>query len=144
MSRSLTLALAGSLLLGSAACSDSLAPEDVAGTWDATSLVFTSVAAPATNSGNLIAAGFSLSLTLNASGTASVTIDDGTGPTTDTGTFTIDGSDLTLTLGGDPSTGTIELNGNTLTVRLTTGVDFDFDDDGVDEAATAVIVLSRA
>ncbi len=143
MSRSLALALAGSLLLGGAACSDSLAPEDVAGTWNATSFVFTSVAAPATNSGNLIAQGASLSLTLNANGTLSITLNDGTGPTTDAGTYAIDGSNLSLTIDGDPSSGTIELNGNTLTIRLTTGIEFDFDDDGVDEPATAVIVLSR-
>jgi flagellar basal body rod protein FlgF len=144
MSRSLALALAGATLLGGAACSDSLAPADVAGTWDATSVVFTSVANPSTNSGNLILLGASLSMTLNANGSASVTTDDGTGPSTDTGTFAIDGSTFTLTLGGDVSTGTIELSGDTLTVRITTGVEFDFDDDGTDEAATAVIVLTRA
>lgn len=144
MSRSLAVALGGATLLVGAACSDSLAPADVAGTWDATSVVFTSVADPSTNSGNVILAGASLSITLGENGSASLTIDDGSGPDTQTGTFSIDGSDLTLTLNGDVSTGTIELNGDTLTVRINTGAQFDFDNDGTDEDATLVVILTRA
>jgi hypothetical protein len=30
-----------------------------------------------------------------------------------------------------------------MTIRLTDGVEFDFDDDGTDESATVVIVLTR-
>jgi flagellar basal body rod protein FlgF len=142
MSRPLAIALAGAVLLAGAACSDSLAPSDVAGTWNATSVVFTSVANPSTNSGNVIALGFSLSITLNADGSASVTQDDGSGATTDTGTYTINGSDFSLTTGGDTSSGTIALNGNTLTVHITTGVTFDFGSG--DEAATVALTLTRA
>jgi flagellar basal body rod protein FlgF len=144
MSRSLAIALTGAVLLGGAACGDSLAPADVAGTWNATSAVFTSVADPSTNSGNVIAQGASLSITLGENGSASLTIDDGSGPDTQSGTFSIDGSNLTLTLDGDVSTGTIELNGDTLTVRITNGPQFDFDNDGTDEDATVVVILTRA
>ena len=144
MSRSLAATLAGAALLGGLACSDSVAPAEVVGTWNATSVVFTSVASPSTNSGNLILQGFSLSITFGADGSASLTSDDGSGPSTDTGTFAISGSNLTLTLNGDTSTGTIELNGDTLTVRIITGAEFDFNGDGTDEVATVVVVLTRA
>jgi hypothetical protein len=135
--------LTGTLLLGGAACSDSLAPADVAGTWDATSVVFTSVADPSTNSGNLITQGASLSITLAEDGSASLTQDDGSGPSTDTGTYTINGSDFTLTLGSDTSTGTIDLNGDTLTIHINTGVQYSFGG-GAEEDATLVVILTRA
>jgi hypothetical protein len=59
------------------------------------------------------------------------------------GTWAIDGSGITLDEETDPSAGTVELSRNTLTIRITNGPEFDFDD-GTDEPATALMVLTRA
>jgi hypothetical protein len=125
------------------ACGDSVAPEDIAGDWTATSFVFTSVDDPDLTA-DIIDLGGSVSLTLNANGTYSITFTLGGVPETDGGTYTIDGSDITLDEGdSDEVSGTIDLSGDTMTIRLTDGVEFDFDDDGTDESATVVIVLTR-
>jgi hypothetical protein len=51
---------------------------------------------------------------------------------------------ITLDEETDPSTCTVEPSGNTLTIRVTNGPEFDFDDDGTDEPATVLMVLTRA
>lgn len=136
-----TLVLAG--FASVLACSDSVAPEDIAGTWDASTFVFTSVANPGTSL-DLIDAGYSASLTFNANGTYSISFTEPGGvPDTDNGTYTIDGDTFTLDAGtSDEVSGTISLSGDTMTIRITTGLQFDFGG-GTEEAATAVIVLTR-
>ena len=54
-----------------------------------------------------------------------------------------DGSSIVINIEGDPASGTIGRGGNRLTIVLTTGVEFDFDDDGTDEPATLRLVLER-
>jgi len=137
-----SLAVAG--LAVAFACSDAVAPEDIAGTWTATQFEFTSVANSSVTF-DVIGEGGSASLTFNANGTYSITFALGGPPETDSGTYAIDGSRFTLDEGtGDEVSGTIDLSGDTLTLRITQGIEFDFDDDGTDEAATVVIVLTRA
>lgn len=133
------LALVG--LAGVLACSDAVAPEDIAGDWTATSFVFTSVADP-DESVDIIDAGGSLSTTFEADGDYAITYSFAGSTDTDGGTYTIDGDHITLDDGTDPISGTIELSGDTMTLRLT-GAEFDFDDDGTDDPATVLIVLTR-
>ncbi len=142
MSRSLvrtTLALA---LVVSTACSESLAPDDIVGTYDATTMVFTSVADPNTTA-DVLAMGYTFTIQFNANGTLSTAFTLGGSTDTDSGTYMIDGSNFTLTIGGDPSTGTISKSGDRLTIMLMTGVEFDFNDDGTDEPATLRLVVER-
>jgi hypothetical protein len=124
------------------ACGDSLAPEDIAGTYEATTMVFTSQADPNTTS-DVLAAGYSFTIQFNANGTLETTFAIGGSTDTDSGTYAIDGNDITLDIDGDPATGTIDRSGETLTIVLTTGVEFDFDDNGVDEPATLRLVVER-
>jgi hypothetical protein len=44
---------------------------------------------------------------------------------------------------GDPASGTIDQNGDTVTINLDTGVEFDFDEDGAYDDATLRIVMTR-
>jgi hypothetical protein len=128
------------LVAGLAACGDStgLTPEDLAGTWDATEMVFTNQA-DASESVDIIEDGASLTVTVNAAGTVSAVFDDGQGGTdSDSGTLGVDGS--TLTIGGE--TYSAARSGDDLTLTDSTS-EFDFDDDGSDEAATLVIRLVR-
>jgi hypothetical protein len=130
------------MLLGTAvavACSDAVAPEDIAGTWNATSLVFTSTADPS-ETFDAVAAGVELSITFGSGGAVSLTVTEGAFTETETGTYTLDGS---LTLDGEVSSGSVNLSGSTLTLTLTSGVEFDFDDDGTDEPARLVAVLTK-
>ncbi|MDH4043700.1 MAG: lipocalin family protein [Gemmatimonadota bacterium] len=135
------LALLG--IVGAVACSDSLAPTDIAGTWNATSFVFTSVADP-TESVDVLDFGVTLSMTFEAGGAVTLRITEGGSTETETGTYTIDGSTFSITTSGDTSTGTISKSGNTLTLRIDTGVEYDFDDDGTDDPARAVVTLTAA
>jgi hypothetical protein len=142
MSRPFVRSLTALAAVATLACSDSLAPEDIVGTWDATSMVFTRVAAPST-SVNFIAMGVDVELVFASGGVVTLTFTEGMDTETDTGTWTLDGESITLTFDGDPATGTVTLDGDTLTVNLATGVEYDFDDDGTDEAATLRIVMTR-
>jgi hypothetical protein len=133
------------MLLGTVAavaCGDAVAPEDIAGTWNATSLVFTNTADPS-ETFDAVAAGVDLSITFGSGSAVSLTITEGGFTETENGTYTLDGSDISLTLGGDVSSGSVNLSGTTLTLTLTTGVEFDFDDDGTDEPARLAAVLTK-
>lgn len=135
------LALVG--LATAVACGDAVAPEDLAGTWSATSFVFTRVA-NTSETVDIIGAGGSVSITFNANGTYSITFDVGGEMDTSSGSYAIDGSTLTLDEGTqDEVSGTIDLSGNTLTLRITSGLEFEFNDSGVDEPATLVAVFAR-
>ena len=146
--------LSASLLVAAlaVACSDSDGPtggaedvDDLVGTWNATVMVFTNTA-DNTQTFDAIAEGASLTLTIASDGRYTFDIDfPGEGPETDTGTFTLSGSNITITSDNpqDPAeTMGYTLSGNTLTLL---GDDtFDFDEDGTDEAATMRIVLTRS
>lgn len=117
-------------------------PADLAGTWTAESFVFTSVADP-TVSSDLIAQGGSATLTITAQGGTTLTTELMGSTDSDTGTLTVDGELLTMEFGGDLASGTIHRDGDRLTILLTTGVEFDVDGDGSDEAATFRGVFRR-
>ena len=125
-----------------AGCGDST-PEEVAealaGTWNATSVVFTNKA-NSSETFDLLAGGESVNITFTAAGgfSGSFTELGGTG-----GTFVVQGTNLIFTNPGksDPDTAAFTLSGNTLT--LTVDDEFDFDDDGVDESASLIIVLQK-
>ena len=137
------LALGAAIAVG---CGDStgVQPDDLAGTWNATSVTFTSVANSST-SVEVIGLGATLTIVIQSNGSVSLAFNvPGETPSTDTGTLSVSGSDFTLVIDGDTSTGTITRNGDVVTLSIQTGVEFDFDDDGTDEAATAVIVLQKA
>ncbi len=137
-------------------CSDSTDPDSIgpestpeeitaalAGTWTATSFVFTNVA-NSSETFDMIANGGSFTLTLTADGQFTGTL---TGPgenETFGGTYVAQGANLILTdeLEPDSETVAFTLSSNTLTI---TGDDeFDFDEDGTDEAAIMTIVLQRS
>ena len=131
-------------LMVMSACSDStgLEPDDLAGTWEATAAVMTSVAEP-TVSFDLIAEGGTLTIVLNADGGYVFTSAfPGEAPEIEIGTYSVAGDVLTITaVGEDPETFTIARDGDTMT--LTGDDDFDFNDDQVDEPATLVITMAR-
>ena len=123
-----------------AGCGDST-PEEVAealaGTWNATSVVFTNKA-NSSETFDLLAGGGSVNITFTAAGGFS-------GSFTDLGgTFVVQGTNLIIPNTGesDPDTVAFTLSGNTLTLTVDDD-EFDFDDDGVDESASLAIVLQR-
>lgn len=125
------------------ACSDStgVQPEDLAGTWSATKMEFTNTA-NTSQKVDAIQLGVSFTMTINSDGTVSSVFTMGGSTDTDTGSISVTGNAVTLNLDG-PATGTLERNGDTLTVNLTTGVEWDFDDDGTDEDVTLLLVLTK-
>jgi len=130
----------GTVVAALVACGDStgITAEDLAGTWEATEIVFTNQA-NTSESVDVVDLGASLTVTVSASGTVSTVFDDGQGGTdSDSGTLSVDGS--TLTIGGE--TFEAERSGDELTLTDATN-EFDFDDDGTDEAANLVIRLVR-
>ena len=126
-----------------AGCGDST-PEEVAealaGTWNATSVVFTNKANSSETFDPLAGGGsVNTTTTFTAAGGFS-------GSFTELGgTFVVQGTNLIFTNPGksDPDTAAFTLSGNTLTLTVD-DVDFDFDDDGVDESASVTIVLQRS
>lgn len=85
----------------------------------------------------VIAAGGSLVLVIQSNGSITITSTEPNGGVeTDNGTMEVDGSNVTWTIDGDVSSGTISRTENTLTLNLTSGAEFDFNDDGVEEDAT--------
>ena len=128
------------------ACSDStgIAPEDLAGTWAATSFVFTSPT-NAAQSVDWMQLGATLTLTISAEGTFTTTLREPDGTLdTDTGTVSVSGTVLTIaeTGQGSPTSFTAVRDGDTLTLT-DTDEEYDFDDDGTDDPATLRITLSR-
>lgn len=109
---------------------------NLVGTWNATALTFIQVAAPNTQV-DAIAGGAGLSITFNANGSyQTVTSSPGQPNDMSTGTFTVNGSMLTLDeLGGSTIMGTYSIVNTVMTVNLTSGIEFDFGNGG-DEPAT--------
>jgi hypothetical protein len=137
--RQFDFAVAAALTLASVtACSDSTSPEELAGTYNVTVFEFTNPDSTA-QTVDLVDLGLDVTVTITAAGAFSFTVDGDT----ESGTMTIDGSDVTITIGGDPATGTISQDGDTVTIELDTGVEFDLDDDGTDDPATLRIVMTR-
>ena len=152
MSPTIRRALAATALLLTAACSSNdsttgvnggVTVSDLAGTWTATSLVFTSVANPSTSL-DAIAGGATFVMQIASSGSYTVTTTTpGQSPDVSTGTITLNGSNIHLAEPTDTIVGTYTLNGNHLTLHLTSGINFDFSGSG-DEPATIDGSLTRS
>ena len=127
------------------ACGDAtgVEPDDLAGTWTATSMVFTSTADP-TLSVDIVPLGASLSFVLGADGSYSFTfVLPGEPSDNEAGAYTVTGTNFNLspTGTGSPETLTISRDGDTMTL---TGSDtFEFDVLVGEEPATMVITLTR-
>ena len=141
--RHLTIPALALTLMG--ACTDDgvtgVEPDDLAGTWTATAIVFSSVADPNT-SVDVVPEGAALTLVLSADGTYSfVSVFPGEPDEDETGTYTVSGDVMTITpTGMDPETFAVSRDGDTMT--LTDSDTFDFGQ-GVEEDALLVITLVR-
>ena len=127
------------------ACGDAtgVEPDDLAGTWTATSMVFTSTADP-TLSVDIVAEGAALTIVLVADATYTFTFTfPGEETENEAGAYTASGTDLTFspTGTGSPESFTLSRDGDTMTLTDSDEL-FDFTLD-VEEAATLVITLTR-
>ena len=121
--------------------------DDLAGVWNATQFLLTSTANSAVTIERISQDGW-FTLTINANGTWSEEgVFPGNPPKTESGsgTYVIQGSNIILTEDDDPEpfTWAFVLSGNTLTLS-STDESVDFDGDGVEDAATLEIVLTRS
>lgn len=151
------------LALVGAACSDTLAPTDIAGSYRASVFEFTSVENPSTKE-DWVAAGVNVSFVIGADGSFSLTVTWDERTTLDasglnweysggtfSGTIAISASTVTISLpdpGADPdelipASGPISRSGDTLTWTLTCCVTRDFGE-GTQERATLRVVGTRA
>ena len=140
--RNLTISVLALILM--TACTEATGVEldDLAGTWTAHSIVFTSVADP-TLIVDVTDEGTTMSLTLGADGTFSwAFVYPGEASENETGTYTVFGNTMTITESGEdhPETITIARSGDTLTLTLEDVFDFT---EGVEVDAMMVIVLTR-
>ena len=138
----------GTILLATLAvgCSDSTGPAepaDLVGTWNASAFVFTN-SADAAQTVDVIALGMTMSITFTETTMSGTVNFPGQDQEIFTGTYTISGGQIMFT-DSDPQEGdetfTQSLDGNILT--LTFSDSFDFNDDGQETAATAVMTLNK-
>ena len=119
-------------------------PDDIAGTWTATSMLFTQVAAPNATVDIVVDDVAELVIVFGSNGSYTFTFVFPPDPTEDEieiGTFTVSGDTMTITpTGGTAESFTIDRDGDTMT--LTDDDDYDFGS-GTDELATLVITLTR-
>ncbi len=142
----LTFGALAVVAVASLGCSDAtgVSLEDLTGTWVATQYSFTNLADP-TQSMDLISAGGGLTLTVEATGDYTATlVVPGDAPEVITGTVSVAGDTLTISESGQgsPTPYLASRSGGTLTLT-SDEEEFDFDDDGVEEPASARIVLVR-
>ncbi len=116
-------------------------PDDIAGTWTGTSMLFTQVAAPNATVDIIVDDVATLVIVFNADGTYTFAFTFPPDPDeNETGTYSVSGSTMTITpTGGVAETFTIVRDVDTMT--LTDDDDFDFGGGG--EPATLVITLTR-
>ncbi len=119
-------------------------PDDIAGTWTATSMLFTSTADPTVTADLVVDDMAVLTIVFGSNGSYTFTFVFPPDPTEDEieiGTFTVSGTTMTITpTGGTAESFTIDRDGDTMT--LTDDDDYDFGS-GTDELATLVITLTR-
>ena len=132
------------LILMSACTDDAtgVLPDDLAGSWAATAIVFTSVEDP-TMTADIVDEGATATFVLDADGSYTLTFTFEEENELETGTYAVDGDTLTLTptdAEEDPETWTIVRDGDTMT--LTTDDDFEFEND-ISTDVTMVITLTR-
>jgi hypothetical protein len=139
-----TSALALILMAGCEDTGTGVAPDDIAGTWTATAIVFTSVADPNVSVDLVVTEQAAATFVLNADATYTLTFSSALEPTeNEAGVYTVTGTDLNLspTGTGSPETFTISRIGDNMT--LTGSAEFEFDPLVGEEAATMVITLRR-
>ncbi len=147
--RRLSLVLVILLVAAFAGACDELMQQDeetdylaaLVGTWVTTSHVVTNNANTSQHV-DLYAQGVRLSLVVEADGDLTVIITSDDGTETDTGSIEADASTLTITTASETMTMSYLLVGGILTVTHT-GSQYDFNDDGTDEAATEVLVFQH-
>ncbi len=128
------------------ACGDAtgIAPDELQGTWTASTFMFTNQA-NAAESVDLITLGARFTLTIRADSTFTTTLvePDGTADT-DNGTVDVTGSVLTIAESGQgsPTAFNTVRRGDEMTLS-TSDEDFDFDGDGSDDLASLRIELHR-
>ena len=119
-------------------------PDDIAGTWTATSMLFTSTADPTVTADLVVDDMAVLTIVFGSNGSYTFTFVFPPDPTEDEieiGTYTVSGTTMTITpTGGTAESFTIDRDGDTMT--LTDDDDYDFGS-GTDEPATLVITLTR-
>lgn len=134
------------LAAGLAACGGDDEPtlENLSGQWSATRMEFTGVDNPA-DQVDVIALGATFDLNLNDSGGFAGTLTfPGEAPETITGTWSYTSDTLTLQEDDEPFALVFDMDlGNDTMTLSGADVEFDVDDDGVDEPATLTIVLVR-
>lgn len=137
------------LLIGfGGGCDELLNQEDenalaaLAGTWVTTNHYLTN---PANTSQqvDLFAQGSRVTLVVESDGSFDITFTDSEGSESDSGTLSVEGSTMTITPTGEtPFTVSYLLVSGILTITDTNET-WDFDDDGTEEAATAVMVFQH-
>ncbi len=128
------------------ACTDTtgLEVDDLAGTWTASSIVFTSVADPLVTA-DLVADGATMTLTLAEDNTYTLVITFPQEENEDeAGSYVVAGSTLTLSQTGEgsPSVFVIIRDGDTMTLTVA-DEEFAFVEGADEEAATLVVILTR-
>ena len=127
------------------ACGDATGvdPEDLVGTWTATSAIVTNPA-DLSETSDLVPMGLSFTFIFEASGRFETIIEFQTIIDSDVGTYSVTDGEFRLDFDGGVSTGTILRRDDRLTMRVRTGAEWDFDDDGLDEPATLLLVMQRS
>lgn len=143
MCRSLIVMLVAALAAACGGGGSGAAPAELVGSWGATRLEFVSAAAPTTRV-EVIAQGASLTVVLSEGGTFEETLQVPGEPDEDrSGAWSASSDILTLTYSPTSSMQFgYTLAGDTLTLGGADG-EFDFDDDGSDEAAKVNVTLTR-
>ena len=147
------LTISAVALILTAACTDatgietSVEPDDLAGTWTATSLVFSSVEGDLVSEDE-VTAGAVVTLELRADATYTFSFVFGDEIENETGTYTVSGNTITTTPLTpevlDPETMGIVRLGDSMTLTLDDFYDFTPDDNVNDEeSATMVVIFIR-
>ena len=136
-----TSALALILIAGCDDAATGLDADDIAGTWTATSIVFTQTADPMTVV-DAVDEGASLTLLLGTDESFTFTFTSPEENEVDTGTYSVSGSTITLTGSTETETFAITRDGDTMTLTDDNDM-FEFAEQVGDEAAGLVVTLTR-
>ena len=143
--RHLTISTLALILMTACGDATGVEPDDIAGTWTATSIIFTQTAAPNATVDIVAVDGAAVTLVLLADATYTFTFTSPLEPTeNEAGAYTVTGTNLNLspTGTGSPETFTISRDGDTMTLTDPDEM-FEFDSVVGDEPAALVITLTR-